>query len=136
MWYLTHPIFLEIYPSPFLYLNDLEKLRHAVISSSINYRNVLVCGVPAPLSIKLIQNSAARKWMWASKYDYIISASFHWCIVNAHTDYKVLVSNYQIITLLHHRTIIYHWFTHCFVHRIHDNYYIWKRKLEAETFLL
>lgn len=75
----------------FLCLNDLEKLRHAVISFSINYGNVLISGIPAPLSIKLIQNSAARKWMWASKYDYIISVSFHWLIVNAHIDYKVLL---------------------------------------------
>lgn len=74
----------------FLCLNDLEKVRHAVISSSINYCNVLVSGVPALLSIKLIQNSAARKWMWASKYDYIISVSVHWLIVNAHIDYKLL----------------------------------------------
>lgn len=67
-----------------------KKLRHAVIPFSINYWNVLVSGFPALLSIKLIKNSAARKGMWASKYDYIISVSFHWSIVNAHTDYKVL----------------------------------------------
>lgn len=28
--------------------------------------------------------------MWTSKYDYIISVSVHWLIVNAHIDYELL----------------------------------------------
>lgn len=45
---------IEKFMNFFSSFNDPEKARHADISSSINYCNALVPGVPAPLSVKLI----------------------------------------------------------------------------------
>jgi hypothetical protein len=85
----------------FLTCDATVKLIHAFISSKIDYGNALLAGVPNKLihKLQLIQNTAARIVVNASKYDHVtpILRKLHWLPVKQRVQYKVLVTTFKAL---------------------------------------
>ncbi len=86
---------------PILSFRDAEIVLHALISSRLDYCNVLFSGLPcyATRSLQLLQNSAARILTKTRKFDHIapILASLHWLPVQARADFRVLPLTYKAL---------------------------------------
>ena len=109
----------EITKMAFFHLPNIAKIRpalsqcsaevvlHELVSSLLDYFNVLFSGLPISTtrSLQLVQNSAARLLTKTSRFCHItpVLASLHWLTVQARDDFKVLLLTYKALNgLLHH----------------------------------
>lgn len=83
------------------YLNTdaTKSLVNSLVTSRMDYCNVLLCGVPKNLLNKLqhLQNTAARIITRTSRYDHVtpILKDLHWLPVTKRVDFKILVHTYK-----------------------------------------
>ena len=86
---------------PVLSRRSAEVVLHALVSSRVDYCNVLFSGLPicSTRSLQLVQNSAARLLTKTSRYCHItpVLASLHWLPIQARADFKVLLLTYKAL---------------------------------------
>ncbi|XP_073330500.1 uncharacterized protein [Pagrus major] len=103
----------EITRTAFFHLRNIAKIRpalsrrsaevvlHALVSSRLDYCNVLFSGLPicTTRSLQLVQNSAARLLTKTSRFCHItpVLASLHWLPIQARADFKVLLLTYKAL---------------------------------------
>lgn len=103
----------EITKTAFFHLRNIAKIRpalsrrsaevviHALVSSRLDYCNVLFSGLPISTtrSLQLVQNSAARLLTKTSRFCHItpVLASLHWLPIQARADFKVLLLTYKAL---------------------------------------
>ena len=79
----------------FLTHRQCEILIHALISSKLDYCNVLLSGLQQSRIDRLqhVQNSAARLLTATSRYDHVtpVLRNLHWLPVSARIDFKILL---------------------------------------------
>ena len=82
-------------------LQDLEKLVHAFIFSSLDYSNGVFTGLSKKSirQLQLIQNAAARVQTRTKKLDHItpLLRSLHWLPVYQRIDFKILLLVYKAL---------------------------------------
>ncbi len=78
-------------------LDSVKMAAHVFVTSTLNYGNSLLYGLPYTKLIKLqmVQNASARVLMQAKKYDRIsmtaVRKNLHWLPIKARIDFKILV---------------------------------------------
>lgn len=86
---------------PSLSLRSAEVVLHALVSSRLDYCNVLFSGLPISTtrSLQIVQNSAARLLTKTSKFCHItpVLASLHWLPIQARADFKVLLLTFKAL---------------------------------------
>ncbi|MGH0161650.1 UNVERIFIED_CONTAM: hypothetical protein FKN15_041320 [Acipenser sinensis] len=84
---------------PYLSLPDAEILRHAFVSSRLDYCNSLYGGLPANTinRLQLVQNAAARILTRCKKFAHITPhlAQLHWLTVKFRIIFKTLQLTYK-----------------------------------------
>ena len=85
---------------PFITINACKTLVNSLVTSRLDYANVLLCGVNNKVLCKLqrIQNTAARLITKTKKHEHItpVLNSLHWLPVPYRVQYKVLLYAYKI----------------------------------------
>ena len=83
----------------YLSTDATKSLVNSLVTSRMDYCNVLLCGVPKTLLNKLqhLQNTAARIITKTSRYNHItpILKELHWLPVTKRVDFKILVHTYK-----------------------------------------
>ena len=86
---------------PFVTINACKTLVNSLVTSRLDYANVLLCGVNNKVVGKLqrIQNTAARLITQTNKHDHItpVLSSLHWLPVPYRLQYMVLVYTFKIM---------------------------------------
>ena len=85
---------------PFITINACKTLVNSLVTSRLDYANVLLCGVNNKVLGKLqrIQNTAARLITKTKKHEHItpVLKSLHWLPVPFRVQYKVLLYTFKI----------------------------------------
>ena len=86
---------------PVLARHSAEVVINALVSSHLDYCNVLFSGLPISTTrrLQLVQNSAARLLTKTSRFCHItpVLASLHWLPIQARADFKVLLLTYKAL---------------------------------------
>ncbi len=78
-------------------LDGAKMAAHAFVTSTLDYGNSLLYGVPYTKfrKLQMVQNASARVLIQATKYDRIsmtaVRNNFHWLPIKARIDFKILV---------------------------------------------
>lgn len=85
---------------PFITMNACKTLINSLVTSRLDYANVLLAGVNSKVISKLqrVQNTAARLITQTKKHEHItpVLYSLHWLPIPFRVQYKVLIYTYKI----------------------------------------
>ena len=85
---------------PFITMNACKTLINSLVTSRLDYANVLLAGVNSKVISKLqrVQNTAARLITQTKKHEHItpVLYSLHWLPIPFRVQYKVLIYTYKL----------------------------------------